>query len=61
MTLLVGLLFLLGFFLSGTAVRRPPARPQDHSFPHGGPFPHLGRMFTFAFHGRQAVRVGWVR
>lgn len=44
-----GLLFLLVSIISGTvvrrpAVRRPPARPQDHSLPHGEPATHLGEI-----------------
>lgn len=47
-----GLLFLLVSFISGTAVRRPPARPQDHSLPHGESPPLTwGRSYTFTFHG----------
>lgn len=53
-----GLTFLLVVFVSGTAVRRPPAGPQDHLTPGHSRDPHLGRLYTFTFHDR-AVRE-WV-
>lgn len=43
------LLFPFASFVSGTAARRPPARPQGHSLPHGVPIPHLGEILHIHF------------